>query len=91
MFADYFTIKLGDTSVKGRRLTIKEVKALLPTIEDLSNDDAVKIVKGHCTLADGSAFDPEELTGDQLRKLVGELVLPEKGRSISDFIGLLCQ
>ena len=38
---------------------------------------------------DGKAFDPYELTPGQMRKLVGELVMPEEGRGISDFIGLL--
>lgn len=91
MFADYFSLKLGDVTVKGRRLSLKEIRDNRAQINEgaLDVDKCVKIIKSHVTLADGGAFDPYDLTPDQLRKLVGELVLPAEGRGIADFIGLL--
>ena len=92
MFADEFKVKLGDTSVKGRRLTIKELRqnwsALMEDRFEL--ETALKLIGDHVTLEDGSKFDPEDLTQGQLRTLVAELTLPKEGRGISDFIGLLC-
>lgn len=90
-FADYFTLKLGETTVKGRRLTVREIRAGLDSLLTGKFDipAAVKMVRDHVTLADGTAFDPEELSPDQLKQLVAELTLPKEGRSVSDFIGLL--
>lgn len=91
MFADYFQTKVGDTIIKGRRLSIKETRQLLGDFDagKLTIETALKVVKDRCTLADGKTFDPEELSQDQVNRIVAELVLPEKGRSISDFIALL--
>lgn len=91
MFADVFTLELGDATVKGRRLTLKEIRANFAAAQSggLSIDESVKLIRDHVTLADGSPFDPEDLTPAQMRKIVGELILPEEGRGISDFIGLL--
>ena len=90
-FADYFSIKLGEVTVKGRRLTVREIRECHADLfaDQLEVDKCVEVIKGHVTLADGKAFDPYELTPGQMRKLVGELVMPEEGRGISDFIGLL--
>lgn len=92
MFADTFTIKLGDQTVKGTRLTIREVRENIAALaaDKFDIDAAVKCVADHCRLDDGSKFDPEELSQDQMRRLIGELVLPKEGRGVSDFIGLLC-
>lgn len=91
MFADYFQIKLGETVVKGRRLSIKETRQLLDDFDTdkLTIEAALKVIKDRCTLADGSEFDPEELSQDQVNRIICEMVLPEKGRRISDFIALL--
>lgn len=91
MFADYFSLKLGDVTVKGRRLSLKEIRDSRAQLNEgaLDVDKCVEIIKSHVTLEDGGAFDPYDLTPGQLRKLVGELVLPEEGRGIADFIGLL--
>ena len=92
MFADVFRLKLGDVAVKGRRLTIKELRenwsALMEGRLDVAA--ALRIVREHVTLENGKKFDPEDVSMDQLRKLIAELTLPEEGRGISDFIGLLC-
>lgn len=92
MFADVFKIKLGETVVKGRRLTIKELRsnwgALMEGRLDVAT--AVGLIREHVETLDGKPIDPESLSMDQLRKLIAEMTLPEEGRGISDFIGLLC-
>lgn len=90
-FADFFTLQLGEVTVKGRRLTVKELRAGLKGLADGEFDieSAVRMVRDHVTLADGSPFDPEDLSPDQLKQIVVELTLPKEGRGISDFIGLL--
>lgn len=91
MFADYFTLKVGEAKVKGRRLTIKELKGNLDEYVGgtLSAEKCVALIRDHVTLEDGSAFDPLDLTPGQMRSVIGELILPPEGRGISDFIGLL--
>ena len=90
-FADYFTLKLGDVSVKGRRLSLKELRERHADLIDgnLDVDKCVELIRGHVTLEDGSKFDPYDLTPGQLRQLICELILPKEGRGIADFIGLL--
>lgn len=90
-FADYFTLRLGDASVKGRRLSLKELRERHADLLDgnLDVEKCVELIRSHVTLEDGSKFDPYDLTPGQLRQVVCELILPEKGRGIADFIGLL--
>ena len=90
-FADYFTIKLGEVTVKGRRLTVREIRERYADFvgNSLDVEKCRELIVQHVTLEDGKAFDPDDLSPVQMRKLVGELVLPEEGRGISDFIGLL--
>lgn len=92
MFADVFRLKLGDVAVKGRRLTIKELRENWSALMEgrLDVDAALRIVREHVTLENGKKFDPEDVSMDQLRRLIAELTLPEEGRGIADFIGLLC-
>jgi hypothetical protein len=91
MFADHFTLKLGDVTVKGRRLTLKELKSSVADLTGgrLDVEKCVELISSHVTLEDGDKFDPYDLTPGQLRQIVSELVLPKEGRGISDFIGLL--
>lgn len=91
MFADFFTLKLGDETVKGRRLTLGELRDKSAALQagTLSAEECAELVRKHVTLLDGSPIDPYELTPGQLRQLVAELVLPKEGRGIADFIGLL--
>lgn len=91
MFADYFTLKLGDVTVKGRRLSLRELKVNTEEFAagTLDVERCVELIRGHVTLENGEKFDPYDLTPDQLRQVVGELILPKEGRGISDFIGLL--
>ena len=90
-FADYFTLKLGDVSVKGRRLSLKELRERHADLLDgnLDVEKCVELIRGHVTLEDGRKFDPYDLTPGQLRQVVCELILPKEGRGIADFIGLL--
>ena len=90
-FADYFTLKLGDVSVKGRRLSLKELRERHADLLDgnLDVEKCVELIRGHVTLEDGSKFDPYDLTPGQLRQVVCELILPKEGRGIADFIGFL--
>ena len=92
MFADVFTVRLGETEVKGRRLTIKELQDSRELMAEgrLDIEKSVEVIKGHVTLADGKTFDPYELSPGQMRTLIAELVLPKEGRGIADFIGTLC-
>ena len=92
MFADVFEITLGDTKVKGRRLSLAELrenwKYLLSGRLDV--DRAEKVIREHVTLEDGTPVDPEEMTQGQIQTLVAEMTLPKEGRAVADFIGLLC-
>lgn len=91
MFTEFFTLKLGDVTVKGRRLTLKEIREKRADLlgSRLDVDKCVELISSHVTLDDGDKFDPYELTPGQMRRIVGEMILPEEGRGISDFIGLL--
>jgi len=91
MFADFFTLKLGDTTVKGRRLSIKEIQESRAELlgGTLDGDKCIELIAKNVTLDNGEKFDPHDLTPGQLRKVVAELILPEEGRGIADFIGLL--
>ena len=91
MFADYFTLKLGDVTLKGRRLSLKEIQENRDALIGgrLDAVKCVELIADHVTLENGDKIDPYEFTPGQLRKVVAELVLPEEGRGISDFIGLL--
>lgn len=92
MFADYFKIEIGGVKLKGKRLTIKEIKRYGEEFlgDRLGVEESIAVIRDHVTLEDGGAFDPEEMTHGQLKELIAELVLPKEGRGISDFIGLLC-
>lgn len=91
MFADYFTLKLGDVTVKGRRLSLKEIQASHADLlgGTFNVEKCVALIADHVKLESGDKFDPYDLTPAQLRKIVAELILPEEGRGIADFIGLL--
>ena len=91
MFADYFTLDLGGVKVKGRRMTIRELRESKADFLNgsFSDEKGVELIKSHVTLENGEAFDPLDLTPGQVRKIVAELILPEEGRGIADFIGLL--
>lgn len=90
-FADCFTLKVGEATLKGRRLTLGELKEKSADLDagTLSAEACADLVRSHVTLEDGSSFDPFDLTPGQLREVVAELVLPKEGRGIADFIGLL--
>ncbi|MCF0120640.1 MAG: hypothetical protein HUJ65_03285 [Oscillospiraceae bacterium] len=90
--ADRFTLKLGDAEIKGTRLTLRELKEHSATVmaDRLDVEAAAAIVESHATYADGSKLDAMELSIDQMKRLIAEMVLPKEGRSIADFIAALC-
>ena len=80
MFADFFTLKLGDVTVKGRRLSLKEIQASRADLlgGTLDVEKCVALIADHVKLESGDKFDPYDLTPGQLREVVAELVLPEE-------------
>lgn len=90
MFADHFKVKFGDDEIIGTRLSIKEIKKLSAGYESMSVNESLDVIRNHCKLANGEKIDPEDLTHGQIQTLLAELILPKEGRSLSDFIGLLC-
>ncbi len=92
MFTDVATVRLGEVSVKVRRLTIKEIREAGLSFKggkECLGDECERLIKDHVTLADGSDFDPSQLSMRQMQRLVTELVGVPEGGGISDFIGLL--
>lgn len=92
MFCDSVKVKLGDTTVNVKRLTVAEIKsARCDFMSGKAIDESYDtLLREHVTLEDGSALDPSQLSLPQTQKLVSELVGIPEGSGISDFIGLLC-
>lgn len=94
MFCDEAIVDLGGVKLKVRRLTISEIRearlAWQTGVETAIDESYTKLLESHVQLADGSKFDPGELSLPQTQKLVAELVGIPEGSGISDFIGLLC-
>lgn len=93
MFTDTTTLHLGETTLKIRRLTLAEIRQARvdwQSGKECLDEECVRLVKSHVTLADGSPLDPDTLSLPQMQKLVVELVGIPEGSGISDFIGLLC-
>lgn len=91
-FADIVTLKLGETQLKVKRLTLKEIRethALFSASGATFDDDCQRLIKSHVTDLDGKAIDPEELSLAQVRELMRELTGIPEGSPLSDFIGLL--
>ena len=72
MFTEFFTLKLGDVTVKGRRLTLKEIREKRADLlgSRLDVDKCVELISSHVTLDDGDKFDPYELTPGQMRTIL---------------------
>ena len=93
MFCDRTTLRLGEVTVKIRRLTVAEIRAARVSFQggrELADDEYDKLIREHVTLQSGDPVDPAELSLPQMQKLVSELVGIPEGSGISDFIGLLC-
>lgn len=91
-FADIVTLKLGETQLKVKRLTLKEIKethALFSSSGATFDDDCQRLIRSHVTDSEGKAIDPEELSLAQVRELMRELTGIPEGSPLSDFIGLL--
>ena len=93
MFCDESTLKLGDVTLKVRRLTVAEIRAARVRWQggkELIDDEYDDIIRKHVRKDDGSEIDPSELSMPQMQKLVSEIVGIPEGCRLSDFIGLLC-
>ena len=93
MFCDETTLKLGDVTLKVRRLTVAEIRAARVRWQggkELIDDEYDDIIRKHVRKDDGSEIDPSELSMPQTQKLVSEIVGIPEGCRLSDFIGLLC-
>ena len=93
MFCDETTLKLGDVTLKVRRLTVAEIRSARVRWQggkELIDDEYDTIIREHVKKEDGSDIDPSELSMPQMQKLVSELVGIPEGCRLSDFIGLLC-
>ena len=94
MFTDFTTLRVGDVTVKVRRLTLREIREARSDFsegKDAFGDEAVKLVQSHCTIAGSDdPVKPEDLSLPQMRLILNELVGIPEGSPISDFIGLLC-
>ena len=93
MFCDTVDIKLGDATVKVKRLTVAELRKsreIFAEGKECLEDAYVKMIGEHCTTADGKPVDATELSLPQLQKLAKELAGVPEGSPLSDFIGLLC-
>ena len=91
-FSDIVTLKLGETQLKVKRLTLKEIRethALFSSSGATFDDDCQRLIKSHVTDLDGKEIDPEELSLAQVRELMRELTGIPEGSPLSDFIGLL--
>lgn len=94
MFTDFTTVRVGDATIKVRRLTLREIREARSDFsegKDTFGDEAVKLVQDHCMIAGSNdPVNPENLSLPQMRQLLNELVGIPEGSPISDFIGLLC-
>lgn len=93
MFCDETKIKIGETFVKIKRLTVAEIKQARVNFQEKcsgADDEYERLLNTHCTLEDGSKIDIESLSLPQMQTLVKEMIGIPEGSGISDFIGLLC-
>ena len=93
MFCDEVEVKLGDETVKVKRLTVKELREsreIFAEGKECLDEAYTRLIAEHCTTADGKAVNAEELSLVQLQKLAKELAGVPEGSPLSDFIGLLC-
>ena len=93
MFCDETTLKLGDVTLKVRRLTVAEIRNARVRWQggkELIDEEYDEIIRKHVRKDDGSEIDPSELSMPQMQKLVSEIVGIPEGCRLSDFIGLLC-
>lgn len=93
MFSDTSILRLGDVSLKVRRLTVAEIRAARVRWQggkELVDEEYERIIREHVRTADGKEIDPASLSLPQMQRLVSEIVGIPEGSRLSDFIGLLC-
>ena len=93
MFCDYATVKLGEETVKVKRLTISEIRKsreIFAEGKECLGEAYIKLIAEHCTDAEGKPIDATALSMPQLQTLAKELAGVPEGSPIGNFIGLLC-
>lgn len=92
MFCDYAIVKLGDETVKVKRLTISELRKnreIFATGKECLDEAYTRMIAEHCTTSDGKPLDATLLSLPQLQMIAKELAGVPEGSPLSDFIGLL--
>ena len=93
MFCDSVEVKLGDATVKVKRLTVAELRKsreIFAEGRECLDEAYTKLISEHCTTADGQPVDATELSLPQLITLAKELAGVPEESPIGNFIGLLC-
>lgn len=93
MFCDTATVKIGDVTVKVKRLTVAELRKsreIFAEGKECLDEAYTRLIAEHCTLKDGAPVNTDELSLVQLQTLAKELAGVPDGSPLSDFIGLLC-
>lgn len=93
MFCDEVEVKIGDETVKVKRLTVAELRKsreIFATGKECLDEAYTRLIAEHCTTADGKPVNAEELSLTQLVTLAKELAGVPENSPLSDFIGLLC-
>lgn len=92
MFCDTTQIKIGEEMVTVKRLTISELRtnrAIFAEGKECLEEAYTRLISEHCTKADGTPINAEELSLPQLQKLAKELAGVPDESPISSFIGML--
>ena len=92
MFCDVAQVKIGDETITVQRLTIRELRdnrQIFAEGKECLEEAYTRLIKDHCTHADGKPVDPDALSLPQLVQLAKELAGVPEGSPLSDFIGLL--
>lgn len=92
MFCDNVQVKLGDETVKVKRLTIAELRKsheIFAEGKECMDEAYTRMIAEHCTLSDGTPVDAAQLSLPQLQVLAKEMAGVPEGSPLSDFIGLL--
>lgn len=92
MFCDYANVKIGDETVKVKRLTVAELRKsreIFAEGKECLDEAYTRLIAEHCTTADGKPLDATLLSMPQLQTIAKELAGVPEGSPLSDFIGLL--
>ena len=92
MFCDCVNVKIGDETVKVKRLTVSELRKsreIFAQGKECLDESYSRMIAEHCTTSDGKPVDASELSLPQMAQLAKELAGVPEESPLSDFIGLL--